>query len=248
MRALGIILLLIGVALLFVSCNMITSVGGYHNIGLISNRNTLSTVAAAITIIGALFYIFNRTQAPNSGRVKCPLCAEDISAEATLCKHCHSVVPANNQTTAAKVTPPKKPLIRDGLNATYSVNIATTKPRELMHQIIYEELAKVNKDINPETLMVTKHGFINLEATLQEQQNNGHRLLINYVAQQNFKISFILSTLLIIGYFFIQDALLILHGGLLGAAISTHLYFDTKSTTKKIITATQNAKTRSERS
>lgn len=105
MRPLGIILLLIGAALLFVSCNMITSVSGYHNVGLISDRQTITITAATIAITGLLIYLFNpRKQTQIKPTKKCPFCAEKILLEASICKHCHSEIAASHRINITRQT------------------------------------------------------------------------------------------------------------------------------------------------
>lgn len=64
-----------------------------YNLSLASERNLNLTIAAVITVIGAILFGFGSTQTSgnsNPSARKCPFCAESIQPEAIVCKHCKS--------------------------------------------------------------------------------------------------------------------------------------------------------------
>jgi|LSQX01.2.fsa_nt_gb hypothetical protein len=66
-----------------------------------SNRRGFSPVAGILggLLLGpvalAMFFVSGVTRGEKN--IKCPFCAEWIKAEATVCKHCHSQIPAGNK-------------------------------------------------------------------------------------------------------------------------------------------------------
>lgn len=103
MRALGVILLITGLALLLIGANMDVTVatsGGsrVYNIGLMSARSNLLAVGGGAFLVGILLATFagRKASAGTSSQKRttrpCPYCAEPILCEAAKCKHCGSNV------------------------------------------------------------------------------------------------------------------------------------------------------------
>lgn len=97
MRILGYLAILIGVILavfaLFMDVTVATD-DGYrvNNLGLISSRQNYMIFGGFVTIAGVIIALVGEKFKPSANSVKCPCCAELISAEAVKCKHCGSDV------------------------------------------------------------------------------------------------------------------------------------------------------------
>lgn len=112
MRGLGIVGIVIGVLLLIVAISMDVTVssgsgmGRVNNLGLIAERQNLTTIGGILLLAGLVMLIFGaRQKAANSAlspdERPCPFCAEPIKRAAIKCKHCSTdVEPA----PAAKLT------------------------------------------------------------------------------------------------------------------------------------------------
>ena len=106
MKAIGIVLLVIGSIAFLVGFNMDTSVatdfGGrrVHNIGLMNDRQNIIIFAGILAVIGAVFVALagKNKLSPESASVDaltrtCPFCAEIIKAEAKICRFCQKELP-----------------------------------------------------------------------------------------------------------------------------------------------------------
>ena len=95
MKAIGILVLVVGVLAFFYGFNMDTTVatdfGGrrIHNIGLMNDRQSIIIFAGVLAVIGAVFFGLAGENAPTpETHVRCPDCKELVLKEAKVCKHC----------------------------------------------------------------------------------------------------------------------------------------------------------------
>lgn len=112
MKKIGILILVIGLIGLIATLGMDTSVASsygkrVHNIGLMNEKQNFLLVSIAMAIIGAiLFAVENRnakspisqirpgTMDENQSTRACPFCAENIKAQAVICRYCgRNIVP-----------------------------------------------------------------------------------------------------------------------------------------------------------
>ncbi len=102
MRGLGIVGIVIGILLLIVAMSMDvtvgTGMGRVNNLGLIAERQNLTTIGGILLMAGLVMLIFGGRQkaassaAAASDERPCPFCAEPIKRAAIKCKHCSSEV------------------------------------------------------------------------------------------------------------------------------------------------------------
>jgi len=104
LKIIGILMLVGGLIGLIVGFTIDTTVasgtagGRVHNIGLRNDKQNLLLVSSAISVVGAIFVGFgsraksNVTSMPPQERT-CPICAERITVEATVCPYCQRVLP-----------------------------------------------------------------------------------------------------------------------------------------------------------
>ncbi|AMO83116.1 MULTISPECIES: zinc ribbon domain-containing protein [Hafniaceae] len=125
MRILGFIVIGIGlvwaVAALLMDVSVVVN-GGYrvNNIGLLATKQNNIIIGGFITLCGLLVAIFGERLKLSYSRIKCPKCAELVSAEAIKCKHCGSdLVPIkpNEPDTQGEV----KNSRLDGVNMKYPI-------------------------------------------------------------------------------------------------------------------------------
>lgn len=101
MKALGVVLLIVGAIAFVFAFRMDTTVGSYHNIGLLNDRQNTFIFGGALAVIGAVFVGFGsisrkgreESAAPAEATRKCPFCAEIIKAEAKICRFCQRELP-----------------------------------------------------------------------------------------------------------------------------------------------------------
>lgn len=102
MKAIGIVLLVLGAITFLVGFNIDTSVstpiGRVNNIGLMSKQQNMIIFAGVLAIIGTIFTALagkNRQNIPESGSMTraCPFCAETVKVEARICRFCQKELP-----------------------------------------------------------------------------------------------------------------------------------------------------------
>lgn len=125
MRVFGFIVIGIGaiwvVSALFMDVSVVID-GGYkvNNIGLLAAKQNNIIIGGFIALCGLLLSMFGERLKLSSSYVKCPKCAELVSAEAIKCKHCGSdLVPIkpNEPDTQGEV----KNSRLDGVNMKYPI-------------------------------------------------------------------------------------------------------------------------------
>ena len=109
MRILGYLAILIGVIFavfaLFMDVTVATD-DGYrvNNLGLMSSRQNYMIFGGFVAIAGIIIALVGEKFKPSANSVKCPYCAELISAEAVKCKHCGSDVTPSKPIVSAEDT------------------------------------------------------------------------------------------------------------------------------------------------
>jgi hypothetical protein len=124
-RILGFIVIGIGlvwaVAALLMDVSVVVN-GGYrvNNIGLLATKQNNIIIGGFITLCGLLVAIFGERLKLSYSRIKCPKCAEFVSAEAVKCKHCGSdLEPIKLGETEEKSE--VKSIRLDGVNMKYPI-------------------------------------------------------------------------------------------------------------------------------
>ena len=95
----------VGIMAVMAALALDTTNNGYHNIGLMSEKQNLVILSIAITIIGVIVIGFGSEKAPApigksavstnvgpSGSRACPFCAEMVRPQAILCRFCNSKI------------------------------------------------------------------------------------------------------------------------------------------------------------
>lgn len=132
MRVFGVLLLVVGLIALFAGFGMDTTVptrdgGRVNNIGLISDKQNIMLLGAALSVVGAILTVFGGRSSRegvvaessnlSANTRKCPFCAETIKAEAVVCRFCSRDI-APVQAIADSLTT----LSHDELMAKYGIS------------------------------------------------------------------------------------------------------------------------------
>lgn len=94
--------IIFAVSALFMDVTVVAG-DGYrvNNLGLMSSRQNYMIFGGFVAIAGIIITLVGEKFKPSANSVKCPYCAELISAEAVKCKHCGSdVIPSKTIVSA----------------------------------------------------------------------------------------------------------------------------------------------------
>jgi hypothetical protein len=104
MRAMGFLLLGVGLSWLLYALTLDTSVelpfgGRVQNLSLMEARRTHLMLSGGAIVVGVLLLGFGRMQRAtddddDADYRDCPFCAEPVRVEALMCRHCRSALPA----------------------------------------------------------------------------------------------------------------------------------------------------------
>ena len=109
-KTIGKLIVAVGILAVMVALTLDTTNNGFHNIGLMSEKQNLVSLSIAITVIGVIVIGFGSEKAAtpieksavstyvgSSGSRACPFCAEMIRPQAILCRFCNSKIEAVSQ-------------------------------------------------------------------------------------------------------------------------------------------------------
>lgn len=93
MKKFGVIVLLVGIIIVFLSISMDTTVttnygGRVNNLGLMNDQQNYLILGCFLFLGGILLMIFGKNQSVEREEINCPYCAEKILKQAKICKHC----------------------------------------------------------------------------------------------------------------------------------------------------------------
>lgn len=109
----GVIVLVVGIIIVFMSISMDTTVstnygGRVNNLGLMNAQQNYLILGCVLFLGGILSMIFGNNQAVVRDEINCPYCAEKILKQAKICKHCGKELEPE-QETVTETALPKKP-------------------------------------------------------------------------------------------------------------------------------------------
>lgn len=125
MRITGILLTIIGAVWALFAFNMNVSVtteasnlgsGDYsinipsvtvNNIGLMDQRRNHLIFSGIVFLAGIILTALGKSNNPS--QKACPFCAEQINAQASICKHCHKTLPSTEEPKQEPIAPKQKP-------------------------------------------------------------------------------------------------------------------------------------------